>query len=446
MARRRRRKAQAEKKASGEEMGGSTEDQLEATPWPSTIYTKEELEPYKKFPVLYGERKFAREFPKEKQTLSFTDDLPAELRLMVYERVPLHVSGGFLELWSPAIWHHEARWRWRDWAALSTPLKNTFWQYASKRRALSLMRLCKKMYGEVAHMFYTKQNFRFTNLDGVLMLGAWLHTINAAHFRYLRHVTVHAALHYRGDGSIADSGQWNAFQQLVARRGMKFPCFKYRRTPKYYDAGKVGHESTVNRVVSILKSLPDLRRLEVLFEWDSPFIGFNDRRMVDCYLGYPEQLEPAAAVRHVVEDHCRDPTWWPLLAGIKREAVSPDLKMALVLLYGPNDVSTYELASPYVDEKMRAGRWLGAYAKIMGYDFGHARWEKGAYQVRYDANELLARREIKEDEEGPFLPEPPEVQHGVYAQAAKPGGSITDCHAFVEEERRRTRQNWWWWW
>lgn len=30
--------------------------------WPSTTYTKENLRPYKKFPVLYGERKFARTF------------------------------------------------------------------------------------------------------------------------------------------------------------------------------------------------------------------------------------------------------------------------------------------------------------------------------------------------------------------------------------------------
>jgi hypothetical protein len=112
--------------------------------------TEEDAEPYKKYKVLYGERKFARNFVGYNQTslanidflearsadllcdqtknnqnpCFFIERLPVELRLHIYghvfniphddskdSRAVSHIPNGVFELWAP--WHWSTRFQWR---------------------------------------------------------------------------------------------------------------------------------------------------------------------------------------------------------------------------------------------------------------------------------------------------------------------------------------------
>lgn len=62
--------------------------------------------------------------------------------------------------------------------------------------------------------------------------------------------------------------------------------------------------------------------------------------------------------------------------------------------------------------ELRQARWIAAYAAVMGYAFGHAKWEtegpdRGTYQVRYDDYPVLAI--VPEDQEENSLLEPPKL-------------------------------------
>lgn len=396
-------------------------------PWPSTIYTKEDLKPYEKFSKLYGERKYAREFPKQKQTLSFTDDLPTEIRLIVYKCLKLQAPGGFFELWGPGTWPCHAAFRDRLYDPASDaamPIRNTFREYAASRKVVSLMRLCKKVHGEMAEMFYAKQNFRFSNSNGFLMLGAWMHTIKEPHFQYLRHVTVQIPMRDTDDRCISSLSGWKAFEKIVAERGMRIPM--YRQDKKRQQQGvpysKDRYDETVRSVFRNLKSIPSLRKLELLVPWNFPLLG-----NLVCERRYLEQFDAVERVRHVVEDHCLDENYWKQLAEFKRDSVSPDLKIALVVHHGLRcmdlDADVY-----FIQSHLRTARWLAAYAKIMGYEFGHARWQDGTYQVRYNPDPLHISPRLSGADDGKL--EPPEIQAGMHVQHDAPRSSEEDCIEF----------------
>ncbi|KAL0254782.1 hypothetical protein SLS55_009306 [Diplodia seriata] len=405
---------------------------LIATPWPSRIYTKEDLKPYKKFPVLYGERKFAREFPREKQTLSFTDDLPTELRLMIYEHLQVQAPGQFLELWSPVTWHSPGDDRdciFDDRQRGKTPIQNTFWRYASLRKGLSLLRLCKKVHGELTEMFYAEQNFRFSNSNGILMLGAWMHTIKAQHFQHLRHITVQIPMRDRGgDRCITTLGKWNAFQQLAAKRGMR--TLKFRHRHKDYVDGSYYYTKTVKRVFEKLKAMAGLQKLELLVPWNYLFLGdfSGGPRCAEGFLG---QFEAGERVRHVVEDHCPDEGWWEQLAELKRSSKSAELKIALVIHHGLRDL-TLDADMHAIQGQLRAARWLAAYAKINGYGFGHARWDGGTYHVGYDADPLLALP--RDSGRDAMACEPPEVEFAAGSQIRR--ASSAQCTEFLYTDQQ----------
>ncbi|KAF9630768.1 hypothetical protein BFW01_g1330 [Lasiodiplodia theobromae] len=418
---------------SAQESRRSKANNVAPKPWPSTIYTQEDLKPYEKFRKLYGERKYAREFPKQKQTLSFTDDLPTEIRLMVYKHLGLQAPGGFFELWGPGTWPCQAEFRdniFNPTLDAAMPIRNTFRKYAAFRKVVSLMRLCKKVHGEVAELFYGEQNFRFSNSNGFVMLGAWMHTIGALHFQCLRHVTVQIPMRDTDDRCISSLGGWKVFEQIVAKRGMRMPMYGLDKKQQQQQQQRVTYaqhryDKTVTGVFQDLKSIPCLRKLELLVPWNFPLLG-----NLVCERGYLEQFDAVERVRHVVEDHCLDGSYWGQLAALKQDAVSsPDLEIALVVLHGLRCMD-FEADAYFVQSHLRTARWLAAYAKIMGYGFGHARWKDGTYQVVYDPDPLhtASPRLLSEADDGKL--EPPEIQAGMHVQHDAPRSSEEGCIEF----------------
>lgn len=303
--------------------------------------------------------------------MSFTDDLPAEIRLMIYKYCKIQVSGHFFELWNP---RHNSGHLWT---------RNGFPKYARFRKPLRLLRLCRKVHGEIAEMFYSKQNFRFSDANGMQMLAAWMYTIKARHFQYLQHITVQIPVR-DDDQCIWTPTKWTSFAILQARRGMNVPNYRYRS--KHYIRniahGEHCYGKAMARGFKYLASIPELKKLEFTVPWDYQFIPWNMPQHT-CTLNYLEMLDPVGRVKHVIEDHS-DADFWKPLADLKQKSQSKDLTIAFVLLHGPE----YSHEWVYV-EKMCAARWLAAYAKVQGYKFGHARWEDGTYQVRYDEDDLL---------------------------------------------------------
>lgn len=70
-----------------------------------------------------------------------------------------------------------------------------------------------------------------------------------------------------------------------------------------------------------------------------------------------------------------------------------------------------EIRSRATTLDLSQARWVAAYAALMGYEVGHARWEtqgprRGSYQIRYDDDPMRAI--IPEGQENSLL-EPPQL-------------------------------------
>lgn len=424
-------------------------------PW--LACTQEEAKPYKKYKTLYGERKFARDFvsPRspyytlnsafwknlgtdvchiqstQKQNLSFSDDLPVEIRLQVYEYL-FKTPDKFFELWAPEEWTRrqgqteEGRsTKYGHWA------KNSFRQFASQKRGLRLMRLCKKIHDEVADYFYGGNNFRFTHFDGFLVMAAFNHTIRPATFSFLKHITVQIPNRMRDssyrEGMDSKTG-WRNFDRLLTRRGMRVPDYGVRighgkRSYLVQGEGDYTYDQAVRKGFRQLRDMPNLKLLEITIPWDYHFLRSyrpshprDKATQCHCPVEDVEAMGPEDRIWHTIEEHCRDPDYFTLLADLKENTASGDLTIALVFHYGSlrwTDESNVEWR-----DNLRQGRWIAAYAAMMGYEFGHAIWEeegpqRGTYQVRYDEDPRLALVPVDQEEnsllEPPELPELPEL-------------------------------------
>lgn len=408
--------------------------------------TQEDAKPYKKYKVLYGERKFARDFvsvnqttwplnyppaatalpflnssmcadslhgqTKEKQSLSFSDDLPVEIRLQVY-RLLFKIPGNFFELWAPSEWTKTCLWYRTDerlgWA------KNNCRRIARQKQGLRMMRLCKKIREEVADYFYGGNNFRFSNEDGIVVMAAMFYTIRPFNCSFLRHITLQ--IPNRGgeynDHTVKSNSGWNNLYGVLTRRGMRIPQFGFRakHKAKGRSEGEFCYEKSVYRCFRQLRGMPNLTRLEITIPWDFKFV---EEKVVPC-IGPAENVEamsPDDRIRHTVLDHSRDAEYWDLLADLKENTVSKDLTIALVIHYGfTSGLPEEKHRSRATTSDLCRARWVAAYAALMGYEMGYARWEtegpgRGSYQVRYD--EDLMRAAIPEGQENSLL-EPPQL-------------------------------------
>lgn len=351
--------------------------------------------------------------------MSFSDDLPVEIRLQVYEHL-FNVPDNFFELWAPKEWTR-GRGHWA---------KNSFRQFARQKHGLRVMRLCKKIHEEVSDHFYGGNNFRFTNFDGFLVMAAFNHTIRPASFSFLKHITVQIPNRVH-DGSY-DEGMdsktgWREFDRLLARRGMRVPDYRLWTTRgkhsfRVQGEGGYTYNQAVLKGFRQLRNMPNLKLLEVTIPWDYRFSRESwyvtltpeeEATQCNCPAEHVEAMSPGDRIRHTIEGHCRDPEYLALLADLKENAASGDLTVALVIHYGSTRETPEEiLQSCRGLDNLRQARWVAAYAALMGYRFGHARWEtegprRGTYQVRYDEDPMLAL--VREGRAENSLLEPPEL-------------------------------------
>lgn len=362
---------------------------------------------------------------KEKQNLSFSDDLPVEIRLQIYSHL-FKIPGNFFELWAPSEWTKQRR-RWgqesndgysRGWA------KNNYRQIAHQKQGLRMMRLCKKIREEVADYFYGGNNFRFSNEDGIVVMAVMLYTIGPFNCSFLRHVTLQIPNRRDGygDHTVKSNSGWNNLYGVLTRRGMRIPQFGFRAKHKAQgrSEGEFCYEKSVYRCFRQLRDMPNLKRLEITIPWDFEFFEIYDgllspeEKVAPCICPAEdvEAMRPDDRIRHTVLEHARDAEYWDLLADLKENTASKDLTIALVIHYG----TRYRLPEEKYETQatmsnLRRARWVAAYAALMGYEMGHARWEtegpgRGSYQVRYD--EDVMRTVIPEGQENSLL-EPPQL-------------------------------------
>lgn len=350
--------------------------------------------------------------------MSFSDDLPVEIRLQVYEYL-FNVPDNFFEFWAPDIWAPK----------VSHCAKNSFRQFAYRKRALQVMRLCRKIHEEVSDYFYGGNNFRFSHANGFVVMAAFNHTIKPANFSFLKHITVQIP-NRMYDGSYGDKALdsktgWQNFDQLLARRGMRIPDYRFRihrgkRSFLIQRDGDYTYDQAVRNGFRQLRRMPNLKLLEITIPWDYRFLSDTiyyraltpeeEATQCHCPIEYVEAMSPEDRIGHTIEAHCRDAEYLKSLADLKENTASEDMTIALVIHYGtlceyPEEI----LRRP---NELRQARWIAAYAAVMGYAFGHAKWETegpdlGTYQVRYDEDPILAF--VPEDQEENSLLEPPKL-------------------------------------
>lgn len=364
---------------------------------------------------------------EEKQNLSFSDDLPVEIRLQIYGHL-FDIPGNFFELWAPREWTLSSRWREendyrrRGWA------KNTCRQIARQKQGLRMMRLCKKIRAEVADYFYGGNNFRFSNHSGIAVMAAFFYTIKPDNCSFLQHITVQIPNRQVGyDRTVESNTAWCNFAGVLYDRGMRIPRFSFRarHKAKGRSAGEFCYEKSVYRCFRHLRDMPHLKRLEITIPHDYMFLEFRSGSRDNFCRGREEDtvhcvcpaedvqaMSPEDRIWHTVQEHSRDDEYWDLLADLKKNTASDDLTIALVIDYGSR-MADPEMAHRFRSDifDLRQARWIAAYAALMGYQVGHARWETegpgcGSYQVRYDEDPMLAV--IPESQDSSLL-EPPEL-------------------------------------
>ncbi|KAG6357832.1 hypothetical protein INS49_013713 [Diaporthe citri] len=375
-------------------------------PWQTC--SKKDIEPYRKYKILYGERKFAQEFTK--QNLSFTDDLPTEIRLRIYDFL-FPIPGDQFEFWAPQE-KTRGKEKWQ----------NLFRKYASNKKAMRIMRLSKKIREEVADYFYGRFNMRFSDSSGFLVMTMFNHSIRFLNCSFINHITVRMPCGYLSSCRLR---RWDRFTCIQRSRGMRIP-FIGRRAKQRSQGGteaECNHDITVRRGFRQLRDMAGLKLLEILVPWDylPPETAVYDdswqSTVVPCDCEEFQGLSSEDQIRHRFEEHCYDSEYWELLATLKQQTSSDDLTIALVYDYNSarrgRPFEDYENDGDYVRSNLRGGRWVAAYAAIKGYEFGYARpAEKGVFKVRYDEDTVMSKslELLKDDplEYDPLL-EPPEL-------------------------------------
>ncbi|KAI3396047.1 hypothetical protein diail_543 [Diaporthe ilicicola] len=383
---------------------------------PCLLCIQKEAKTCKKCNKLDGKRRITRDFPEKKQSTSLSD-LPTEIRLQIFGHL-FNAPHNFVELGMPQA-EDRAGATWRN---------IRIQKCATLKEVPQMMRLCKKIRGEVADVLFGGNNFRFNYLHGFQVMAAFLHTIRQKDHLFLKHITVQIPVReYCPDRTIRPRMNWLKFDSFLRDRGL--------RSPDYHSEAKDGtrgwelsdfscYNGAVHAGFRQLRKMPNLKLLEITIPWDYKIVDTSYRGQsiwrsseetthCPCPFEKVKAMSPAERIRHTVEAHSADPTYWWLLADLKENSASQDLTIALVFLYdaccAPPELLSWWRAGL---NRLRLGRWLAAYASLKGYRFGHASWETdwwrpGPYEVRYDEDPMLSVNPISTEEDS--LLEPPEL-------------------------------------
>ncbi|KAG8163022.1 hypothetical protein KVR01_007500 [Diaporthe batatas] len=428
---------------------------LEPSDRPWQTCSIQQINKYSRFPALFNERKFARPFPAQKQTLSFTDDLPAELRLLVYEH--LFDTPTTFELWGPdrqrpawladtnpllGIWGPGPLWLDPPPPPDATSRKSRRVTRGWRAKHPQVLRLSRKVHAEAAAHLYGRTTFRFSAYNGIAAMAVFAHTIGRDHYALIRHVAVQLphrdlsppawyqpGVDFCANRCIGSGRHWEYFEDALRSRGMRVPDLGVRRwhvAGQGRRRGEVIYDRAVGLAFRQLREMAGLRTLEVLIPWDYKFIETpkkdeeewdgdrGDKERCCCQaVGWEAAAGPREVVRHLVEAHSRDPEYWALLADLRQRAraAGGHLSISLVLVYAHvrnygRNTHDYRVSLAF----HRQGRWLKAYARVMDYGFGHTSFEgdnDSPYVVDYGVNERLSTG-WDQDELDPRL-EPPDL-------------------------------------
>lgn len=280
-----------------------------------------------------------------------------------------------------------------------------FGKYASFKKVLRIMRLCKAIRQEVAELFYGKHQFQFSQTDGFTAMSVWLYNIQTPNHQHLTRITVRMPK-FGTDGLCGTSGvERDRHIDFLADRGMGVPPGRsggrrYKGLPLY---GLYEENSILNGFCHIAK-MKRLKRLEILIPGPCRLAPFERQRIMglkssltdgwdapSCPSAYLETLQPRDRIRHIVEDHEDDDSnYWEELHRLRCEKQSEDLIISLVLDF-VKDISYEDFFSDQeAQESMRRARWMRAYAAVMGYQLAYTeRDARGTYQVRNGSHPIL---------------------------------------------------------
>ena len=215
-------------------------------PWNTRIrpggWSREELVPYRKYTKLFGERKYAQNYPTKPFPLM---ELPPEIRNRIYrEYLVLHTpidlcpkATGFkgnVHAWR----HHIRRWK-KDICP-----------------RLRLLRTNKQVLAETRSIFYAENEFRFTNSKAWYVLDAFLYTIGQQNTAWLRHL----AIHVPWAGTVNDNNYDNlpeshATMNWMMNRFDKMGLRYHKRWNRFTECKAVTRCQTKLEAASGLKSL-----------------------------------------------------------------------------------------------------------------------------------------------------------------------------------------------
>lgn len=189
-----------------------------------------------------------------------------------------------------------------------------------------MMRVWKKIRGEVAEYFYGGNNFRFSHENGIVVMSCFFHTIGTFNCSFLRHITVQLPNRhlYPGFRGCQSKAEWDNLHGDLSRQGMRNPDYKYQFRNEAEDRrfGDYCYDEAVRRVFHGVRNIPDLKRLEITIPAYYAFLDFDfDTKHETFRCVCPgvdiEAMSHDDRTRHIVRDDSTDSEYWDLLADLK---------------------------------------------------------------------------------------------------------------------------------
>lgn len=139
-----------------------------------------------------------------------------------------------------------------------------FDEYKDLIPVLGLLRVCSLIHSEASAVFYGENEFRFSAINGWMVLDAFLYTITPRHFQYLRHITVHVP--FPGIESLANPTYHSlTFTERICRMRRqndhmrRFLQRQGLRVPQYWN-----YDAAVSRTVKQLSTSSHLKTFQVV--------------------------------------------------------------------------------------------------------------------------------------------------------------------------------------